>query len=47
MVPDHGTQYEEYPSSQHGGMRKDSCMDRRLDKTLSYIPQFHLNGVAE
>ena len=38
MVPDHGTQYEENPSSHHGGMH----VDGQTDWTLSYIPRFCL-----
>ena len=30
MVPDHGTQYKENPSSKHGGMHKDGLTDRHF-----------------
>ena len=39
MVPDHGTEYEENPSSYHGGMHKDGHPDWQTDQTLSYISQ--------
>ena len=32
MVPDHGTQYEEKPSSHHGGMPEDKQMDGLTDR---------------
>ena len=31
MVPDHGTQYEENPSSHHGGMHEDFPTDGQTD----------------
>ena len=31
MVPDHGTQYEENPSSHHGGMHEDGHLERFFD----------------
>ena len=46
MVSDHGAQYEENPSSHHGGMLEDGLTDGQLDRltnwTISYIPLFHL-----
>ena len=41
-----GTQYEENPSSHHGGMREDGLMDGLTDGTISYIPQLHLGRVG-
>ena len=31
MVPGYGTEYEENPSSHHGGMHEDGLPDRRTD----------------
>ena len=31
MVPDHGTQYEENPSSHHGGMHEEGLPDEWTD----------------
>ena len=43
MVPDHGTQYEDNPSSHHGGMYKDRQTDGLTEELdLYYIPWFHL-----
>ena len=42
MVSDHGTQYEENPSSQYGGMHEDGQMngltDGSTDWIVSYLP---------
>ena len=32
MVCDHGTQYEENPSSYHGGICEDGRQDRQMDE---------------
>ena len=31
MVPDHDAQYEENPSSHHGGMHNDGLTDKQMD----------------
>ena len=44
MVPDHGTQYEENPSSHHGRMQEDEHVEK--DWTHSYFPLLCLSGAG-
>ena len=44
MISYHSNQYEENPSTHHGGMHEDRLTDGWMEWTLSYIPQFYLGG---
>ena len=37
VVLDHGTQYEDNPSSHRGGMRKDTLTEKRTDRLEPFL----------
>ena len=47
MVPDHGTQYEESPSSHHRGMHENRHPDGQTDCRIGPFPIFPDSAYAE
>ena len=43
MVPDHGSQYEENPSSHHRGMHKDGLTNRQDPFPYSIVAEQGIN----